>query len=83
VKNGLHATKMFGSFKLGAYFTDTEYFGSQLYFNQLNEFGFSLKPVNAGKMLDALSIDANYLFSIGGKHSSELDGFRLNLGYKF
>ena len=83
VKNGLHATKMFGSFKLGAYFTDTEYFGTDLYFNQLNEFGFSLKPVNAGKMLDALSIDANYLFSIGGKHSSELDGFRLNLGYKF
>lgn len=83
VKNGLHATKMFGSFKLGAYFTDTEYFGSQLYFNQMNEFGFSLKPVNAGRMLDALSIDANYLFSIAGKHSSELDGFRLNLGYKF
>lgn len=83
VKNGLHATKAFGNFKLGAYFTDTEYFGTDLYFNQLNEFGFSLKPVNSGKMLDALSIDANYLFSIAGKHSSELDGFRLNLGYKF
>jgi hypothetical protein len=83
VKNGLHATKMFGNMKVGAYFADTEYFGSDLYFNQYDEFGFTLKPVNAGAMLDALSIDANYLFSIGGKHSSELDGFRLNLGYKF
>jgi hypothetical protein len=83
VKNGLHASKMFGNFKVGAYFTDTHYFGSKLYFNQFNEFGLSLKPQNAGKMLDALTVDANYLFSIAGPHSNELDGFRLNLGYKF
>jgi hypothetical protein len=74
---------MFGNFKVGAYFTDTHYFGSALYFNQFNEFGLSLKPQNAGKMLDALTVDANYLFSIAGPHSNELDGFRLNLGYKF
>lgn len=83
VKNGLHATKMFGNFKVGAYFTDTHYFGSALYFDQFNEFGLSLKPQNAGKMLDALTVDANYLFSLSGPHSNQLDGFRLNLGYKF
>jgi hypothetical protein len=83
VKNGLHATKVFGNFKVGAYFADTEYFGSSLYFHQFDEVGFTLKPQNAGKMLDALSMDANYLFSIAGKNSSQLDGFRLNLNYKY
>jgi len=83
IKNGLHATKSLGNFNVGAYFTDTHYFGSALYFDQFNEVGFSVKPQNSGRYLDALSVDANYLFSIAGKHSSELDGFRLNINYKY
>jgi hypothetical protein len=83
IKNGIHATKNMGNFDVGAYFTDTEYFGSALYFDQFNEIGFSMKPQNMGSYLNALSVDANYLFSIGGKHSSQLDGFRLNLNYKY
>jgi hypothetical protein len=83
IKNGLHASKNMGNFDVGAYFTDTEYFGSSLYLEQFNEIGFSMKPQNMSSYLNALSVDANYLFSIGGKHSSQLDGFRLNLNYKY
>jgi hypothetical protein len=84
-KNGLHITKSVGTFMVGAYFTDTEYFGPKksLYFDQFSEAGFSVKPQGMGSALDALSLDANYLFNIGGNHDSKIDGFRVNLGYKF
>lgn len=82
LKNGISVGKSVNGFGVTTYLNDAEYFGSNVFFDQYNEFGFALKPENMGA-LNAFSVNANYLFSFkGGKHG-DLDGFKLNLNYKF
>lgn len=82
LKNSIKVSKSVGNFKLSGYFTDNEYFGDDLYFEQYNEIGFSLKPENHGA-LNNLTVDANYLFSFDSGKSGDLDGFKLNLNYRY
>jgi hypothetical protein len=82
VKNGISLGKSVAGFGVTTYLNDAEYFGSKLFFDQYNEFGFALRPENMGA-LNAFSLNANYLFSFKGGKRGDLDGFKLNLNYKF
>ena len=82
LKNGINVGKSIAGFTMSTYFNDVEYFGSELFFDQYNEFGFALKPENMGA-LNALSINANYLFSFNEGRKGDLDGFKVNIGYQF
>jgi hypothetical protein len=82
VKNGISLGKSVAGFGVTTYLNDAEYFGSKLFFDQYNEFGFALRPENMGA-LNAFSLNANYMFSFKGGKRGDLDGFKLNLNYKF
>ncbi|MFZ2724935.1 MAG: hypothetical protein WAX77_01655 [Methylococcaceae bacterium] len=82
LKNGVSVGKSLNGFGVTTYLNDAEYFGSTVFFDQYNEFGFALKPENMGA-LNAFSVNANYLFSFKGGKRGDLDGFKLNLNYKF
>ncbi|MCF7987109.1 MAG: hypothetical protein K9L60_06025 [Methylovulum sp.] len=85
LKNGLSVGKSMDNFNLSTFFTDTQYFGDSLYFPQYNEFGFAIKPENSGRILDNLSVSANYMFSLAhrGPSNGNIDGFKLNLNYQY
>jgi hypothetical protein len=83
LKNGIALSQSIGDFNWSAFLTDTEYFKSQLYFEQYNEVGIAMRPEHAGKLWNSLSVSANYLFSLAKGQHGDLDGFRLNLGYQF
>jgi hypothetical protein len=82
LKNGVSVGKSVNGFGVTTYLNDAEYFGSKVFFDQYNEFGFALKPENMGA-LNAFSVNANYLFSFKGGKRGDLDGFKVNLNYKF
>jgi hypothetical protein len=81
LKNGVSFTKDLGGFNASTYLTDTEYFESNLFFEQINEFGFAFKPESLG--LGNLNVSVGYLFSLKGGPRGDLDGFKLNLNYQF
>lgn len=81
LKNGVSVGKSMDKFNVAAFFTDTEYFGDKLFFEQYNEVGFAFRPENSGALLDALSVSANYLFSVAS--GANIDGFKLNLNYQY
>lgn len=82
MKNGVNVGKSLNGFAVSTYLNDIEYFGSELFFEQYNEFGLTLRPENMGA-LNALSVDANYLFSFSEGKKGDLDGFKVNVNYKF
>lgn len=84
LKNGLSVSKTFGKVNIATVVTDTEYFGTHLYYEQYNEVGITLKPEHKHKSAwDTLNLNANYLFSVADGQAGNMDGFRLNLGYQF
>ncbi|MEY4768305.1 MAG: hypothetical protein RL637_944 [Pseudomonadota bacterium] len=84
LKNGIAFGKSMDKFNVAAFFYDTQFFGSRLYFDQYDEVGLAVKPENAGKWLDGLSLSANYVFSATRPSGSgSIDGFNVNLGYRY
>ena len=81
LKNSFSLSKRIGVFDVSAFITDTEYFGSELYFEQYNEAGIAIRTDRAGKYFDSLSLSANYVFSL--VDNDELEGFRFNFNYIF
>jgi len=81
LKNGISISKRIDVFDVSGFITDTEYFGTDLYFEQYNEIGASVSTDRAGTYFDSLSMNVNYLFSLAD--NKDLDGFRLNFKFTF
>jgi len=95
LKNGFFVDKIlpFTAFghKLNAkgLFTDTQFFGSEVFIRQFNEVGFEINTVDKVKWLDTVSfgivdtlrLSAKYVFSI--ENPDNFEGYELGLGYNF
>jgi len=84
LKNGISLGKKVAGYDASTYLTDTEYFsvgGSKnVFFDQISEFGFAVKPESCG---NNLNVSAGYMFSYKSGPKGDLDGFKLNVNYKF
>ncbi|MEY4768304.1 MAG: hypothetical protein RL637_943 [Pseudomonadota bacterium] len=83
LKNGISLNYHTDHFYWAAFVNNTEFFGSELYFEQYNEVGLAVRPQHLGKVWNHLNVSANYLFSLAKGQDGKLDGFRLNIGYQF
>jgi len=70
-------------------FTDTQFFGSEVFIRQFNEVGFEINTVEKVEWLDTisfgiadtLSLSAKYVFSI--ENPNDFNGYEVGLGYNF
>jgi len=95
LKNGFFASRMLPfelfshKLRLKGFFTDTEFFGSNVYARQYNEIGFQIDALGKVEWLDkvtfglaeGISFSGKYIFSI--ENPDSLDGYDLGLSYDF
>ena len=80
LKNGISFGKKFAGYDTSAYFNDSEYFGSKLFFDQISEAGLAIKP---DAFNSNLKLSAGYMFSFKDGQNGNIDGFKFNVNYKF
>jgi|GEM_PF-6978066 len=80
LKNGISFGKKFAGYDTSAYFNDSEYFGSKLFFDQISEAGLAVKP---DAFNSNLKLSAGYMFSFKDGQNGNIDGFKFNVNYKF
>lgn len=81
IKNGLilDASKALGlAVNVKAYFTDTRFFGDNLYSERYNEIGIFLSPSKKRFLGENQGLNLRYLFA-----ENDIDGFDLSYSYKF